>query len=119
MLCEVKETWKTESGLPWFEDSPLLYYGFYKDFVAKDNFFYADFLMLVKVEAKHISFFQMKMVEISKKLLFTPLMVGIATPDLKFNDILLAQVINHQIHPLTVTGFRFDIAVPHAVDNRL
>ena len=50
MLCEVKEAGKTESGLPWFEDSPLLYYGFYKDFIAKDNFLYADFLMPVKVK---------------------------------------------------------------------
>lgn len=81
MLCEVKEAGKTESGLPWFEDSPLLYYGFYKDFIAKDNFLYADFLMPVKVKAKHISFFQMKIIKISGKLLFAPLMVGVAPPD--------------------------------------
>ena len=51
--------------------------------VSQDNLLYAHFLLLVKAEAEHVSFFQMKVIQIGRQLLLASLVIGISPPDLQ------------------------------------
>lgn len=80
---------------------------------------YACFLVLIKVEAEHVSFVLMVVFQIIHKLSNASLIVFIAMPDFQFHDELLARIIHNDIRPPCVPGLRFDVIIPNAVDNRL
>lgn len=68
------------------------------------DFFYAGFLLFVKIKAKHIPFRKMKILQIIREQLFAPFIVCIAPLDFEFNYILLAFIIDYQIHTFIITS---------------
>lgn len=53
----------------------------HQSLISQPDFLHTNFLFLIKIKAEHISFFQMEIIQIRRKLLFAPLIVCISMPD--------------------------------------
>ena len=71
--------------------------GLIKKLVANMELFHTCFFILIKIEAKHISGIQAKVVKILTYLLFSAFVVSLTMPDFQFNYVLLSQVIDYNI----------------------
>ena len=78
-----------------------------------------NLLLLIEVETKHISGSKAKIVEIFADLLLTVCIVPRAAPYLKFDDILLSQIVDDHIGSGLIPCLCFNVVVTGSVDNRL
>lgn len=88
-------------------------------FIADFDLMHADFLILIKIKAKHIAFVLVIIVQIIGKLLLAPFVVLLAVLDFQLNNKLLAAIINDNVRAPCVPCLRLKIVVSCAVDNGL
>ena len=60
---------------------------------------------------------EVEVFQISFELLFASLVVGIASPDLQFNDILSAEVINNDVHAFVVARLWLNVVIARTIDD--
>lgn len=88
------------------------FFAFYEDFVD------AGLLGLIEGETDKVTGGEVVIVEVLGKLLFTTLVIGIATSNLQFDNILMGQIVNDNIRASFITGFGFYIVITYPINNR-
>ena len=86
-----------------------LHGSFKQDFISDLHPFYTLYLVLIEVEAQHISGVQIPVIQVFADLLFSRSVISLAPPDLQFNNVLLSQIIDNHIGSCLIPGLRFDI----------
>lgn len=87
--------------------------------ISDGDFLDTNLLCFVKIKTEHISLLQMKIIEISGKLLFSSRIVSVPPSDFQLEDKLFPTIVNDQIHALPVPCFGLYITVSHAIYDRL
>ena len=80
------------------------------------QFLHTGLLVLIEIEAEHISLLQAIVFQVSDQLVFTAGIVFFPVPDLHFNDVLLTQLIDDKIGPAHTSGSGLNIIIAAAVD---
>ena len=92
-----------------------LYNRLYDFLVTNDYLINARFLVLVETEANYIARAEVIIIKIFAQLLFSTFIIGIASPNLEFNDILIAKIVDYDICACHITCLRFTIVVADSV----
>ncbi len=72
----------------------------------------------VEAKRKKVTFLQVKIFEVSAKLFFAAFVVCIASPNFKFNDVLLAEIVYDYIHSFMVACLFFNVVTAYSIDDR-
>ena len=74
-------------------------------------------LTLIETERQEVTRLEIEVFEIVTELLLSSLIIGIASPYLEFNNILLPKVVDDYVHTFAVAGLSLDVVVTDAVDD--